>query len=104
MASVDPPATAAQVAEVSTKLDVLLAQHTMVAGQVVDHEQRLRVVETKQTATDGQVRSLADGHADQETRLRAADKWRYAMPLAGIAGLGALLTGAAALITALQGG
>ncbi|MEV4672159.1 hypothetical protein AB0K34_10955 [Actinomadura sp. NPDC049382] len=100
----DPPATAAQVAEISTKLDVLLTQHTMVASQVMDHEQRLRVVETKQTSTDARVNDLTKRDDDQEVRLRAADRWRYAMPLAGITGLGAVLTGAAALITALQGG
>ena len=99
-----PPATAAQVAEISTKIDVLITQHTMMAGQVVDHEQRLRTVETRQTTTSETVKSLAQGHADQETRLRAADKWRYAMPTAALVGTGALLSGGAALITALQGG
>jgi hypothetical protein len=97
----EPPATAAQVAEVSTKLDVLITQHTMVAGQVLDHEQRLRVVETRQTTTDTQVKSLAEGHTDQEERLRAADRWRYAMPAAAVTGTGALVSGIAALVSAL---
>ena len=104
MTTMDPPATASQVAEISTKIDVLITQHTMVASQVVDHEQRLRVVETKQTGAEGQMKSLADGHADQETRLRKADQWRYAIPATAVTGAGALLAGAAALITALQGG
>ena len=99
----DPPATAAQVAEISTKLDVLITQHVAVAGQVVDHEQRIRALETSQTTTDGRVKDLTKRDADQEGRLRAADRWRYAIPIAGVGGVGALLTGAAALITALGG-
>lgn len=104
MTTMDPPATASQVAEISTKIDVLITQHATVAAQAADHEIRVRALETRQTTTEGQVKGLIEGHGDQETRLRAADRWRYAMPLAGIAGVGAILSGGAALITALQGG
>lgn len=95
------PATAAQVAEVNTKLDVLISQHATVAAQVADHEMRMRAVETNQTTTDTQVKSLAEGHTDQEERLRAADRWRYAMPAAAVTGTGALVSGIAALVSAL---
>lgn len=100
----DPPATASQVAAISTKLDVLITQHAAVAAQAADHELRVRALETRQTTTEGQVKTLAEGHGDQEARLRAADRWRYAMPTAAVGGAGALLAGAAALVTALQGG
>lgn len=98
-----PGQDAIQLAQISTKLDVLLAQHAATAGQVVDHEQRLRAVETKQTTGDAQMKNLAEGHADQEDRLRKADRWRYAMPISGAGAVGALLTGAAALIAVLGG-
>lgn len=100
----DPPATAAQVAEISTKLDVLITQHATVAAHAADLEIRMRAVESKQTTTEGQVKTLVEGHGDQEARLRKADQWRYAIPATAVTGTGALLAGAAALVTALQGG
>lgn len=100
----DPPATASQVAEVNTKLDVLISQHATVAAQAADHETRLRTVETKQTTTAEQVKNLVERDADQEERIRKADRWRYALPITGVGAAGALLAGAAALITAAQGG
>ena len=102
--SMDPPATASQVAEISTKLDVLISQHTMMAAQIADHETRMRAVESKQTTTDAHLVDLVKHDVDQEDRLRKADQWRYAIPATAVTGTGALLAGAAALITALQGG
>lgn len=98
-----PSQDAITLAQISTKLDVLITQHATVAAQAADHETRLRTLETRQTATAGRVTALAEGHADQEARLRKADQWRYAMPTAAVGGAGALLAGAAALITALGG-
>lgn len=94
------PATAAQVAEVNTKLDVLISQHTMVAAQVADHETRMRAVEVEQTTTKATVVDLVKRDDDQEARLRAADRWRYAMPTAAV---GALMAGGAAIIASLGG-
>ncbi|MFE9099834.1 hypothetical protein [Actinomadura geliboluensis] len=97
------PATAEQLAQINAKLDVMITQHATVAAQAADHEVRLRAVETKQTTTEGQVKGLLDRDQDQETRLRKADQWRYAIPATAITGTGALLAGAAALVTSLGG-
>ncbi|MBD2900830.1 hypothetical protein amrb99_98400 [Actinomadura sp. RB99] len=86
-------------ARIETKLDVLLAQHGHVAAQVSDHEIRLRAVEAGATRADTRISDLTARDGDKETRLRAADRWRYALP---ITAAGGLLGGAAAIITALK--
>lgn len=98
-----PSQDAITLAQISTKLDVLITQHATVAAQAADHETRLRTVETRQTTTDAQVKNLVERDADQEERIRKADRWRYAMPITGVGAVGALLAGAAALITSLGG-
>ncbi|MEV4321006.1 hypothetical protein AB0J37_02105 [Microbispora rosea] len=40
-------------------------------------------------------------HSDHEQRLRALERWKYALP---ITAAGALVTGATAIITAIKGG
>lgn len=92
------PETSVALQQINTKLDVLISQHGTVAGQVVDHEQRMRTLEARQVATDQQVVSLIKKDEDQEVRLRAADRWRYAMPTAAV---GSVLAGGAAIIAAL---
>lgn len=90
-----------QFAQINTKLDVLISQHGTTARRVDDHETRIRETEARQVATDERVKELTARDADQEERIRMTDRWRYAMPITGAGVVGALLAGAAALITAL---
>lgn len=90
-----------QLTAISAKLDVLISQHSQLAGMVSDHETRIRAGETAQTQTRGTVAELGKDVADHEERLRAADRWRYALP---VAALGALLAGAGSIVTAITKG
>lgn len=89
-----------QLGRIDTKLDVLISQHSSLAGMVADHETRLRTIETSHTSAQGALIELGRDVVDHEQRIRAADRWRYAMPLTTV---GALLAGAAAIIGALKG-
>ncbi|TDD60909.1 hypothetical protein [Actinomadura rubrisoli] len=87
-----------QFASIDTKLDVLISQHANVVAQVADHELRVRQLESARVKADARLDDLTGRDADQEARLRAADRWRYAMP---VTSAGALLAGAAAIISVL---
>ncbi|MCW2919137.1 MAG: hypothetical protein JWN52_7205 [Actinomycetia bacterium] len=89
-----------QLGRIDTKLDVLISQHSSLAGMVADHETRLRTIEVGHTAAVGVVAELGKDVVDHEQRIRAADRWRYAIPLTT---LGALLAGTAAIIGAVKG-
>ncbi|MFC5187141.1 hypothetical protein [Actinomadura harenae] len=92
------PQTGEQLARIDTKLDVLISQHGHVAAQVTDHETRIRDQEAARIRADARLDDLTTRDADQEKRLRAADRWRYALP---VTAAGSLLAGAAAIIAAL---
>ncbi|WP_378262659.1 hypothetical protein [Actinomadura gamaensis] len=95
---VEQPQTGEQLARIDTKLDVLISQHGHVAAQVADHEVRVRELEAAHHRTDSKVTDQGADLADHETRLRAADRWRYALP---VTAAGSLLTGTAAILAAL---
>ena len=90
--------TSVALQQINVKLDVLISQHGTVAGQVTDHEARLRTIESAQVRVAGRVDDLDKRDSDKEKRLRSTDRWRYAMPTTAV---GALLAGAAAIIAAV---
>ncbi|GGV43495.1 hypothetical protein GCM10010182_80190 [Actinomadura cremea] len=98
----DPDPQTTQLAQINTKLDVLISQHGNTARRVEDHEARIRDGEGRQAISETRVADLTARDRDQEERLRKTDRWRYAMPIAGVGAGGALLTGAAALVTSLN--
>jgi hypothetical protein len=86
------------LARIDTKLDVLIAQHGNTANQVADHETRIRLIEADQVRTDAKVADLIARDTDQEARLRAADRWRYALPITAV---GAAAAAVASVVSAL---
>lgn len=89
-----------QLSRMDVKLDVLLAQHGHLSSMVADHEARMRLTETAQAEAKGVVTGHTADIQDHEMRLRAADRWRYALPATA---LGVLVMGAGTIINALRG-
>ncbi|MEV0822558.1 hypothetical protein [Nonomuraea rubra] len=87
-------AAASTAAQVAAQVAVVVAQQTATRDQVVDHEARLRQVETAVVSLGG----LPQLVQDLEQRQRADERFRYALPLASIA---AAFSAIAAIITAV---
>lgn len=115
---------------INTKLDVLISQHGNHAAVIGDHETRIRAGEAGHLETRAAVLELAKDVADLEARQRATEsaqieqkstvkqhsealgemrqeqesskRWRYALPVSAVAGLGGILGGGAAIITAIK--
>ncbi len=66
-----------------------------------DVRERLARIEGKLDAIALQHAGSERTSGDHEQRLRALEKWKYALP---IGALGAIVAGASTLITALKGG
>lgn len=61
-----------KVVALSVKVDVMLTQHTDTAGDIKDHESRLRQVE--------QTTEAIHDVKDHEVRLRALERARWPLP------------------------
>ena len=89
---------------INTKLDVLISQHGQLAAGHADHEARLRVVETGQVEHRQQISEAIKDVGKLQDQQQSTDRWRYALPVGAISGVGGMLAGAAALISAARGG
>lgn len=68
--------------------------------RIVGIEERLNGALAANERLRDQLAELCTHTADHETRLRAIERWRYALPLAALT---ALITGVAAVVAALGG-
>lgn len=90
--------------QINTKLDVLISQHGQLAAGHADHEARMRVAETGQVEAKLAIVELAKDVTALQEKQGATDKWRYAMPVGALGGVGGALGGIAALVVAARGG
>lgn len=79
---------------VETHLTIYGAALQDIRNVLADHETRLRVVEPTGTTAERHAVTLVD----HEGRLRAIDKWRYALPITALLSIGSLVLGGMALM------